>query len=99
MLWYLLPIDPKISWEGHLSGFGIGLVFAFFFKEIPIETKKYEWERDDYNPEEDDFLKQFDENGNFIEKVRDELPVLENPPIRVIYTLKKDSKKDDENIK
>jgi membrane associated rhomboid family serine protease len=98
LLWYLLPIDPKISWEGHLSGFGIGLVFAFFFKEIPIETKKYDWEKDSYRPEEDDFLKQFDENGNFIEKLPEE-PAKEEPKqIRIVYTFKKDIKNDGEGF-
>ena len=96
LLWYLLPIDPKISWEGHTAGFVVGLVFALIFKEIPIENKKYDWEKDDYNPDEDDFLKQFDENGNFIEKAPEEEPDMEHQPIRVIYTLRKDVKKDGE---
>ena len=67
MLWYVFPVNPEISWEGHLSGFFVGLIFAFLFKGNPIERKKYEWEREDYVPENDPFLRQFDENGNFIE--------------------------------
>ena len=98
LLWYLLPIDPKISWEGHLSGFVIGLVFAFFFKEMPIETKKYEWEKEDYNPEEDDFLRQFDENGNFIEKVSIEPQESESEQFRVVYTFRKEVIKDSGNL-
>jgi membrane associated rhomboid family serine protease len=98
LLWYLLPIDPKISWEGHTAGFVVGLGFALIFKKIPIENKKYDWEKEDFNPEEDDFIKQFDENGNFIEKVPEELPVMENQPIRVVYTFKKGVKKDSENL-
>jgi hypothetical protein len=94
LLWYLFPIDPKISWEGHLSGFAVGLGFALLFKEVPLDNKKYPWEMEDFNPEDDDFIKQFDENGNFIEKVPDEAPEVENQPIRVIYTLRKDVKKD-----
>jgi hypothetical protein len=39
-----------------------------------IPTKTFEWEREDYNPESDPFMQQFDHNGNFIEKV----PVLED---------------------
>jgi membrane associated rhomboid family serine protease len=92
------PIDPKISWEGHTAGFVVGLTFALIFKKIPIENKKYDWEKEDFNPEEDDFIKQFDENGNFIEKAPEELPDLENQPIRVIYTFKKDVKKSDEGL-
>ena len=98
LLWYLFPIDPKISWEGHLSGFGVGLVFAFLFKEIPLENKKYDWEKEDYNPEEDDFLKQFDENGNFIEKVPEPDIEVHQEPIRYIYTIKKDVRKDSETL-
>ncbi|MDC8001008.1 rhomboid family intramembrane serine protease [Aequorivita todarodis] len=99
MLWYVFPVNPEISWEGHLSGFIVGLLFAFFFKGNPVQNKKYEWERDDYNPDNDPFLKQFDENGNFIELPK-ELP--KDPPmeeieakkprrIKIIYSYKKNS--------
>jgi len=64
--WYVFPIDPAISWEGHLSGFVVGLLFAFIFKKVPIQNKKYEWELDDFDPDSDPFLKQFDEKGNFV---------------------------------
>ncbi|MCZ4319471.1 rhomboid family intramembrane serine protease [Aequorivita viscosa] len=67
MLWYVFPVNPEISWEGHLSGFFVGFLFSFLFKTKPIERKKYEWEKESYNPENDPFLRQFDENGNFIE--------------------------------
>ena len=98
LLWYVLPIDPKISWEGHLSGFVVGLALAMVFREIPVENKKYEWERDDYNPEEDDFLKQFDENGNFIEKLPEEKEVVNENPIKIIYTIKKNTSSEGENL-
>ena len=40
MIWGLFPTDEKISWEGHLSGFIIGLVLAFYFrKRGPKNTK------------------------------------------------------------
>lgn len=64
--WYLFPIDPGISWEGHLSGFIVGLVFSLLFRELLIENKKYHWEREDYDPSTDPFMQQFDEKGNFI---------------------------------
>ena len=66
LVWYLFPIDKSISWEGHLSGFVVGLVFAFFFKEKRNRKEFYPWEKEDYNEEDDPFLKHFDENGNFI---------------------------------
>jgi len=73
LLWYLLPIDPKISWEGHLSGFVVGGVLALLFKKNSIEDKKYDWEQPDFDPEKDPFISQFDANGNFIERKKEEL--------------------------
>jgi len=73
LIWYVTPIDPSISWEGHLagliSGFGLSLIFR---KNIP-EPPKYSWEKPDYSEKEDLFMRHFDENGNFIEN----LPIVE----------------------
>ncbi|MBS9461729.1 rhomboid family intramembrane serine protease [Flagellimonas sp. 389] len=72
MIWYIFPVKDGISWEGHLSGFLTGLLLAIFVKiRIPVE-KKFEWEKEGYNEEEDAFLKHFDEDGNFIESDLDE---------------------------
>lgn len=70
LIWYVFPdIQPQISWEGHLSGAVVGFVFSLFFKEEIIVEKiiTYDWQRPDYNPTEDVFMRHFDENGNFIE--------------------------------
>ncbi|MEO1012780.1 MAG: rhomboid family intramembrane serine protease [Bacteroidota bacterium] len=72
LLWYIFPVKDGISWEGHLGGFLTGLVLAILVRtEIP-SPKKYEWEKEDYQEEEDEFLQQFDEEGNFIEKKPEE---------------------------
>lgn len=90
MLWYIFPVKDTISWEGHLSGFITGFLLAFMTKiKVPVE-KKYEWEREGYNEEEDPFLKHFDENGNFIEEQNDEG---DDVPVKITYHFKK---KDDE---
>lgn len=67
MLWFVVPIDPKISWEGHLSGLLTGLLFAFVFKKSIAAPRKYEWENKNYNADDDPFMRHFDENGNFVE--------------------------------
>lgn len=91
LLWYLFPIDPKISWEGHLSGFAIGIALAYLLRPVPIENKRYDWERPDYNPERDPFMQQFDEDGNFVGfQDKEEVPeqtTLRRPArkIRLVY--------------
>lgn len=67
LIWYVLPIKQGMSWEGHLSGFLVGLFLAWIIKvKIPIKPK-FHWEKDNYDSSIDPFMKHFDENGNFIE--------------------------------
>ena len=66
-IWYVFPIKNNMSWEGHLSGFMIGVLLALLFKKNTPVNKVYKWENEDYDNTDDPFLKQFDEDGNFIE--------------------------------
>ena len=63
MVWYVLPVKEGISWEGHLSGFLVGLVLAFVYKDMGPKKFEYDWEKDTYQP--DAFDQHFDEDGNF----------------------------------
>ncbi len=85
MVMYVLPIDPKISWEGHLSGIISGAILGFFVKRGVVKRKLYVWETEDYNPEEDEFLRHFDKEGNFIERKEQED---EKEGIEIIYEYK-----------
>lgn len=85
-LWYIFPVKDGISWEGHLGGFVTGLFLAFVLKAPLPKIKKYDWEKEDYNEEGDEFLKHFDENGNFIEN-RPQDPTEEE--IKITYHYKK----------
>jgi len=59
MIWYVLPIQVGMSWEGHLSGFLVGLVFAMIYKHKGIQ-------KPDPYFEETAFDLLFDENGNYV---------------------------------
>ncbi|MDA9563296.1 rhomboid family intramembrane serine protease [Flavobacteriales bacterium] len=53
MIWGIFPIQPNVSWEGHLFGGVAGLVLAYYFRRIGLQKQVYEWEED----EEDSFEK------------------------------------------
>jgi len=44
MIWYILPVKEGVSWEGHLSGFIIGLLFSFIYRKHGPQPLQYDWE-------------------------------------------------------
>jgi membrane associated rhomboid family serine protease len=68
LIWGVLPTDPKVSFESHLSGAVIGLICALMFKNTDPLPKKYEWEDDE---ETDDSNNQYYTHPDDID--RDEL--------------------------
>ena len=90
--WYVMPIDPGISWEGHLAGFITGILFAFVFRSTYVKTKRFKWEQESYNPQEDPFMQAFDEDGNFIgtpkpisEENAENAKTAERPNVKITY--------------
>ena len=56
LVWGLYPkyaIKNNISWEGHLSGFVMGIVLAFFYKNEGPQREEYVWEDDDNEEDEE----------------------------------------------
>lgn len=92
MVWYVFPgIEQAISWEGHLGGFLGGLVFAWWYKTPEYhEMLRYEWQKPDFDPEQDAFMKRFDENGNFVnppppEVLEEPVPSGQTHPVEIRY--------------
>lgn len=93
MIWYVFPdIDKTISWEGHLAGLITGFLFATYYKTPDYKKAiQYNWEKPDFKPEEDPFMKHFDENGNFVNIPQEEkMDYVEEIPefIPYVYTFK-----------
>lgn len=97
MVWYVFPdVDKTISWEGHLAGLITGFAFAIIFKTPDYQKDiQYEWEKPEFNPEEDIFMKHFDENGNFVNTSEPEEIVDEIPPTGINYIYHFKEAKDD----
>ncbi len=93
LFWYIFPVKEGISWEGHLSGFITGLALALIFKADLPPVKKYVWEEEGYSEEEDEFMKQFDKDGNFIGE-NSNPPADNEIPVTIRYHYKKRKEED-----
>ncbi|QLC67402.1 rhomboid family intramembrane serine protease [Flavobacterium sp. LPB0248] len=100
MIWYVFPdVDQSISWEGHLAGLITGFVLSLFYK-APEYAKPivYDWQRPDFDPNSDPFMKHFDENGNFVvfsnEEEEDLGYFLSSHPVNYIVTKKEAPEED-----
>lgn len=60
-IWGIFPIDPEISWDGHLSGAISGIFLAIVFHKYGPPQQKYDWE------EESELDVESDENEAYIE--------------------------------
>ena len=102
MIWYVFPeVDKTISWEGHLAGFITGFVMSLLYNTPEyVKPIVYEWQKPDFNPDEDAFMKHFDENGNFVnteivEEEPEELMTYFNSDVSVNYIVTKPETKED----
>lgn len=62
MIWGVLPLVPRISWESHLMGAIAGMVLALYFKGEGPERKKYSWEYEDDEEEEFPYWEIYDDD-------------------------------------
>lgn len=50
IMWGIFPLKEEISWEGHLFGALAGLLTAFNYRKEGPQQRKFDWE----DEEEDD---------------------------------------------
>jgi len=92
LIWYVTPIDPSISWEGHLAGLISGLALAMIFKKQVAQIPKFQWESPDYKESDDLFMQHFDEEGNFVDNLPFQEMEEEETTYHYIYTENKEVK-------
>lgn len=92
LLWYIFPVKEGMSWEGHLGGFLAGIFLAMVIKHTGFSRTSYIWEQDDFDADEDPFLKHFDADGNFVPSEELEEPD-STTEIHIKYIYKKENTK------
>ncbi len=65
MIWYVFPVKEGISWEGHLSGFVIGVLFAVIYRKIGLQKTEHTYTISEFDT-------YFDEEGNLKESIEEE---------------------------
>lgn len=66
LIWGVFPQKENISWEGHLSGFIGGILLSLLYKGYQVEYHESQVIRRPISAREREFLKHFDEEGNFV---------------------------------
>jgi len=77
MIWGMFPINPEISWEGHLWGAVSGVGLAFYYRKYIIRREKFDWELEEEEEESLSDQSQFSEQEE--EESRSEQSQLQFP--------------------
>lgn len=52
LIWGMLPINPEVSWEGHLWGATSGILMALLYRKYTLRRDKFDWENEEDEEEE-----------------------------------------------
>ncbi len=89
MVWGVLPIEPTISWEGHLGGAISGLLVAVLFRKVGPQAPPKPLEVLDQTTESDVYLEQqamqFPSPDAYGAKYWEE-HAHQTQPVRIVYT-------------
>ncbi|MFN2430306.1 MAG: rhomboid family intramembrane serine protease [Cryomorphaceae bacterium] len=90
--WGVLPVDPKISWEGHFWGALAGIALAVLYRKQGPQKPVYQWELE----EEDENIEPYWDPENKTAQSENELS-RQNDNLKVTYTIVPSKKKDDKS--
>ncbi len=98
MVWGVLPIDMRVSYESHAAGGIMGIILAYVFKKhgATFEPKKYNWEREEELEEEmkrKGYQKIVDPESGFTVGYGKEKPP-EESDYKITYHYKKDKSRE-----
>lgn len=63
LIWGMFPINPEVSWEGHLWGAISGVIIALFYRKYILRRDKFDWEEEEEEESNSD-QSQFSEEIN-----------------------------------
>ncbi|HMA98557.1 MAG TPA: rhomboid family intramembrane serine protease, partial [Wenzhouxiangella sp.] len=64
MVWGVLPLEERTSWELHASGLSLGALMAWFYRRWDLApVKRYDWEFDEDDHDDDPSIKKRDWPG------------------------------------
>ena len=90
LVWGLYPkyaIENNISWEGHLAGFVMGIVLAFYFRKEGPQREEYIWDEDDDDNDNDNDNDNDDDTND--DKPYWDVPEPDKDELTVVYRFRK----------
>lgn len=99
MIWGIFPMEPKVSWEGHLSGLVSGVLLAFIYRKQGPQAPKYRYEvMKEMGIELPDYEAELNERIR-LAKLREEERERQAKGYTIVYHYVPDEKKDDSEFK
>ena len=91
MVWGVFPMNPQISWEGHLFGAIAGIILAYYFKNKGPQRPKYSWELEEEKEEDYDDVEMELQESIQVEQPEPKKEPSNNAdgPIQIQYVYKK----------